>query len=143
MKKIAITIGAISTLVLVLVAVAVLNQEIESQENNPEPEIKTQEIELEADIIMPTKTSRPGCEKTDACYVPSTITINQGETVTWANKDVAFHSVTSGFYDTPTDLFDSGHLDPEEKFSITFEEKGVHNYFCTLHPWMAGKVIVE
>ena len=143
MKKIAITIGTISALVLALVAIAVLNQEIDSQENNSEPEIKKQEIESEADVIMPNKTSRPGCEKTDACYVPSTITITQGETVTWANKDVAFHSVTSGFYDSPTDLFDSGHLDPEEKFSVTFEEKGVYNYFCTLHPWMAGKVLVE
>ena len=143
MKKIAITIGAISTLILVLVAIAVLNQEIESQENNSESEIKTQEIELEPDVIMPTKTSRPGCEKTDSCYVPSITTINHGETVTWANKDVAFHSVTSGLYDSPTDLFDSGHLDPEEKFSVTFEEKGVYNYFCTLHPWMAGQVLVE
>ena len=143
MKKIAITIGTISALLLALVAIAVLNQEIESQENNSEPEIKTKEIESEPDVIMPNKTSRPGFEKTDACYVPSTITINQGEKVTWANKDVAFHSVTSGFYDSPTDLFDSGHLDPEEKFSVTFEEKGVYNYFCTLHPWMAGKVLVE
>ena len=125
-----------------LVAIAVLNQEIESQKNS-ESEIKTQEIELEADIIMPNKVSRPGCEATDSCYIPSTVTISQGETVTWANEDVAFHSVTSGFYDSPTDLFDSGHLDPEEKFSITFEEKGVYDYFCTLHPWMDGQVIVE
>lgn len=142
MKKIVITVGAISTLILVLVAIAVLNQEIESQSNEPESEIKTQ-VESEADVIMPTKVSRPGCEETDSCYVPSTFTISAGETVTWLNGDSAFHSVTSGLYDSPTDLFDSGHLDPEEKYSVTFEEPGVYDYFCTLHPWMEAQVIVE
>ena len=143
MKKIIITVGAISALILVLVAIAVLNQEIESQANEPEPEIKTQEVEAEADVIMPNKVSRPGCEETDECYIPSKITIKAGETVVWENGDVAFHSVTSGLYDSPTDLFDSGHLDPMEKYSVTFEEPGVYDYFCTLHPWMEAQVIVE
>ena len=124
-------------------AISVLNQEIESQKNKPELELNTQDITLEPDVIMPTKVSRPGCEETNSCYIPTIITVSQGDTVTWANQDVAFHSVTSGFYDNPTELFDSGHLDPEEKFSVTFEEKGTFDYFCTLHPWMEGKVLVE
>ena len=98
-------------------------------------------IEIMADVIMPTKVSRPGCEETDSCYVPSIIiTVKQNQTVTWSNEDVAFHSVTSGIYGEPTTLFDSGHLDPEQKFSYTFDEKGAFDYFCTLHPWMKGKV---
>ncbi|GFN41351.1 MAG: hypothetical protein YK1312THETA_1010001 [Marine Group I thaumarchaeote] len=40
-------------------------------------------------------------------------------------------------------MFDSGYLDPNESFSIKFEESGTFDYFCTLHPWMKGKVIVE
>jgi plastocyanin len=92
---------------------------------------------------MPIKVSRPGCEETNSCYLPSIITINQGQQVTWSNEDVAFHTVTSGLYDEPSDLFDSGHLDPEEKFIVSFDEPGTFDYFCTLHPWMAGKVIVE
>ncbi len=43
----------------------------------------------------------------------------------------------------PTDLFDSGHLDPFESYTLTFDEAGTYDYFCTLHPWMKGKVIVE
>ena len=103
MKKIVITIGAISALVLVLVAVVVLNTEIESQDDNSEPKIETHEVTTDADVIMPNKVSRPGCEETDTCYIPSFFTVNKGEQVTWLNDDVAFHSVTSGFYDSPTD----------------------------------------
>ena len=101
------------------------------------------EIEVEADVVMPTKVSRPGCEEDDRCYIPSKITIKKGEQVTWINEDSAFHSVTSGFYDTPTDLFDSGYMDPFDVYALTFDEEGVFDYFCTLHPWMEGQVIVE
>jgi plastocyanin len=97
----------------------------------------------DVDVIMPTKSSRPGCDETNLCYIPSEITIKTGESVTWQNQDAAFHSITSGFYDKPNDLFDSGHLDPNQMFSVKFEEEGMYDYFCTLHPWMAGKVIVE
>ena len=98
---------------------------------------------IKADVIMPTKVSRPGCEKIDHCFVPSQITIHKGESVTWVNEDAAFHSVTSGYYDTPSGLFDSGYLDPYQSFSYTFEETGTYHYYCTLHPWMEGQVMVE
>ena len=101
------------------------------------------DVVLEPDVVMPTKVSRPGCEENDLCYVPSQITIKKGNLVMWTNEDSAFHSVTSGFYDDPSGLFDSGYLDPFESFSFVFEETGVYDYYCTLHPWMYGKVIVE
>ena len=134
-KKITIA-ATISILAVVLIAIAF---------STPSDEIKSEEPEpvVEGDVIMPTKVSRPGCEKIDKCYIPSKITINSGEKVTWVNEDSAFHSVTSGFYDSPTDLFDSGHLDPFESYSLDFNEKGTFDYFCTLHPWMEGQVIVE
>lgn len=100
-------------------------------------------IEPAADVVMPTKVSRPGCEETDECYVPPEITIQRGAAVTWLNEDSAFHSVTSGLYGAPTGLFDSGHMDPLETFSYTFSEAGVYDYYCTLHPWMQGRVVVE
>jgi plastocyanin len=98
---------------------------------------------LKVDVIMSTKVSRPGCEKTDSCYTPSKIVIKQGDSVTWVNEDAAFHSVTSGYYNEPSELFDSGYLDPEEVFTFVFENTGTYDYFCTLHPWMKGQVIVE
>jgi plastocyanin len=100
-------------------------------------------ISHKVDVIMSTKVSRPGCETTDSCYTPSKITIKQGSLVTWMNEDSAFHSVTSGFYDDPNELFDSGYLDPQQSFTFSFEDIGTYNYFCTLHPWMKGQVIVQ
>ncbi|MBI2643537.1 MAG: cupredoxin domain-containing protein, partial [Nitrosarchaeum sp.] len=103
-------------------------------------DVDAQKTVLKGDVIMPTKVSRPGCEKTDSCYTPSKIVIKQGNSVTWVNEDVAFHSVTSGYYDEPSEIFDSGYLDPEESFTFIFENIGTYDYFCTLHPWMKGKV---
>ena len=132
-------------IILIGIGCAVIIAAIASLLQNDNSELKPEksEIAIEADIIMPNKVSRPGCELTDSCYVPSIIMVNQGEQVTWSNEDVAFHSVTSGEYDAPTGLFDSGHLDPGEKFSFSFDQKGEYDYFCTLHPWMKGKVVVE
>ena len=106
-------------------------------------DVDDQKTILKGDVIMSTKVSRPGCEKTDSCYTPSKIVIKQGGSVTWVNEDVAFHSVTSGYYDKPSEIFDSEYLDPEESFTFIFENIGTYDYFCTLHPWMKGQVIVE
>ncbi len=100
------------------------------------------EVVVNADVIMPTKASRPGCEEADRCYIPSVIAIDFGNKVTWVNEDSAFHTVTSGFYGESSELFDSGHLDPYESFTFDFDEKGTYDYFCTLHPWMKGQVLV-
>lgn len=143
MKKKAILIGIVSSIIIAITAIAIENVDSNPQNLDLESSDENDEVVLDADVIMPTKVSRPGCETTNSCYVPSIISIKQGEQVTWSNEDVAFHSVTSGFYDSPTDLFNSGHMDPGQKFSVTFEEKGIFDYFCTLHPWMEGKVIVE
>ena len=112
-----------------------------SQNTNFEQNIDDSKPPLKADVVMPTKVSRPGCEKTDSCYIPTNISIKQGDSVTWLNQDAAFHSVTSGYYGDPSGLFDSGYLDPEESFTFIFENVGVYDYFCTLHPWMKGQVI--
>jgi len=135
-RKKGISVGIISGIILVIIVITL-------QSNDSESKTEKSEIVIEADVIMPIKVSRPGCEETNSCYLPSIITIKQGQQVTWSNEDVAFHTVTSGLYDEPSDLFDSGHLDPEQKFIVSFDERGTFDYFCTLHPWMAGKVIVE
>ncbi|MFN3655180.1 MAG: plastocyanin/azurin family copper-binding protein [Candidatus Nitrosotenuis sp.] len=94
-------------------------------------------------VSITVSSSRPGCEKTDTCYVPPEVVIYQGDTVAWINDDSAFHTVTSGFYDEHDGLFDSGQLDPSQIFSFKFDEGGYFDYYCRLHPWMDGQVIVR
>jgi plastocyanin len=130
------TVGVIG--VVILVTITLFFSNYPTEENVDETDLL-----IKGDVIMPTKVSRPGCDETDRCYIPSLIVIEKGKQVTWVNEDSAFHSITSGFYDTPTDLFDSGHLDPFESYTLTFDEIGTYDYFCTLHPWMKGQVIVE
>ena len=140
-----IGIAVLASLAIVISGMSGEPQPEPRPESNSETIVESLEHESssQADVIMPTKVSRPGCEIEDRCYIPSKITVEQGKQVTWVNEDSAFHSVTSGFYDAPTELFDSGYLDPYETYSLTFDEPGTYDYYCTLHPWMEGQVIVE
>ena len=135
MKKIPLMI-LIGVIIIAIIAFSLSNNSnIENSEES--------DLIVKGDVVMPSKVSRPGCEVKDICYIPSVIAIQKGKQITWVNEDSAFHSVTSGFYDAPIDLFDSGYLDPYESFTYTFDESGTYDYFCTLHPWMKGQVIVE
>ena len=71
-------------------------------------------------------------------FGPETITIPVGATVTWTNKDDIPHTSVS------TDgVFKSKVLDTDEKFSYTFTKAGTYPYYCTIHPKMTGKVVVQ
>jgi len=136
-KKIGIVIGVI--VLSIIFVVSDINFEDGSEEISQVETVK----ETETMIIMPVKAARPDCGPNDECYIPSKMTIKPGETVYWKNQDAAFHSVTSGFYDDPDGLFDSELLDPEDIFSYKFTEEGIYDYYCTLHPWMKGIILVE
>lgn len=85
-----------------------------------------------------------GCEKTDSCFSPSNITIEQGTTVTWKSENDADHMVFSGTAVVgPNGIFESDHIFLGETFSYTFESTGTYQYFDIAHPWMAGVVIVQ
>ena len=71
-------------------------------------------------------------------FGPQELTISAGTTVTWTNRDDIPHTVVS------TDkLFKSKVLDTDDKFSFTFNKAGTYPYFCSIHPKMTGKVIVQ
>jgi plastocyanin len=95
-------------------------------------------------ISIPSGASAPGCDETNECFIPSEVTVNVGETVTWSNNDSAAHTVTSG---TPTGgpdgTFDSSLFMAGTTFSYTFDNAGEYNYFCMVHPWMTGKIQVN
>jgi len=86
-------------------------------------------------------SSTPGCEPN--CFVPSTVTIEEGGTVTWENTDNAAHTASSGTPEGgPDGVFDSSLMMVNGSFSFTFDSAGTYPYFCMVHPWMQGTVVV-
>ena len=73
-------------------------------------------------------------------FGPATVTVAVGTTVTWTNRDDIPHTVVST--DDPK-AFKSKVLDTDEKFSYTFAKPGTYPYFCSIHPKMTGKVVVQ
>jgi plastocyanin len=71
-------------------------------------------------------------------FVPATITVAPGTTVTFVNDDEEPHTVTSN-----DKSFDSEGLDTNQKFTHTFAKAGTFMYFCEVHPYMHGTVIVK
>ena len=87
-------------------------------------------------------------------YSPPVLTIQRGDTVTWINEDREGHTVTSGqgagrfgwmggtTFGEPDGYFDSDRFLKDESWSFTFDESGLFNYYCTIHPWMEGVIFV-
>jgi plastocyanin len=74
----------------------------------------------------------------DFMFVPMSLTVKAGSTVTWANKDDEPHTVVSD-----TGLFRSGAVDTDETFTFKFDKPGTYHFTCSIHPQMVGTVVVE
>jgi plastocyanin len=83
--------------------------------------------------------SAPAAVKIDNfSFGPAELTVSVGTTVQWTNRDDIPHTVVS------TDgVFKSHALDTDESFSYKFDKTGTYPYFCSLHPKMTGKVVVQ
>ena len=114
----------------------------------------TSQTQSEIDISVGAGASASAaCVTTNNCFSPNPTYVSPGTTVTWKNTDTVSHTVTSGHVsdDNSGSLFDSGLIHPTPStisslgastFSFTFTNAGTYNYFCTVHPWMIGQVIV-
>ena len=74
----------------------------------------------------------------DFSFVPSTVNVAVGTTVTWRNNGIVEHTTTS-----TSPGWDSGLMMPGQSFSLDFDTAGTFRYRCDLHPFMVGFVIVE
>jgi plastocyanin len=72
-------------------------------------------------------------------FMPAPMTVPVGATVTWINHDDVPHTIVS----EDQQSFKSKALDTDEKFSHTFDKPGTYSYFCSIHPKMVAKIIVE
>ncbi len=71
-------------------------------------------------------------------FTPTTLTVAAGTTVTWTNSDDVPHTVVSD-----DKVFKSKVLDTDEKFSYTFTKPGTYPYFCSVHPKMTARIVVQ
>ena len=71
-------------------------------------------------------------------FTPATLTVKAGTQITWTNADDIPHTVVSDDHS-----FRSKVLDTDEKFTFTASNPGTYSYFCSIHPKMTGKVVVE
>lgn len=107
-------------------------------------------------VTIPNGASNPHFE-TEAkfWYSPPVLTIHKNDVVKWLNSDAEIHTVTSGSgidrgqlaqgktNGTSDGYFDSGPFRPGQSWSFTFDKEGTFYYFCTIHPWMVGAIVVS
>ena len=71
-------------------------------------------------------------------FSPNTLTLKVGSTIRWTNHDDIPHNVVS-----EDKSFKSKVLDTDQQFSYTFTKPGTYTYFCSIHPKMTGKIVVQ
>ena len=78
-------------------------------------------------------------------YAPPEVQVAAGNSIKWTNDDNVIHTVTQGKPSEGANStgFNSGPIQPGGTFVHFFDESGTVDYFCTVHPHMIGKVIVN
>jgi len=75
-------------------------------------------------------------------FIPDSLNIPVGTTVTWINQDSTAYTVTSKDTVNSEILFDSGSILPNDTFNYTFNNSGVYHYYCRKHPRLMNGVII-
>jgi amicyanin len=73
----------------------------------------------------------------DFKFNPATLTVPVGATVTWTNQDEEPHTIAA-----KDGSFHSPGMDTHGTYSYTFTAPGSYDYVCSIHPFMAGTVVV-
>lgn len=71
-------------------------------------------------------------------FAPATVTVPAGTSVRWTNRDDIPHTVVSD-----DGAFKSKVLDTDEEFAFTLSKPGTYSYFCSIHPKMTAKIVVQ
>ncbi|BBZ10380.1 cupredoxin domain-containing protein [Mycobacterium branderi] len=70
-------------------------------------------------------------------FVPPTLTVAAGSTVTWTNRDEEPHTVAAS-----DGSFRSPGMGSQATYTHTFSTAGTFDYICSIHPFMHGTVVV-
>ena len=118
MNKKLLFLGSMVAMSLAIVALFILQAPLAKSE-----ETKAQGLEVRVDNFT---------------FSPDTITVPLNSSVTWVNKDDIPHVIASN-----DGLFKSKALDTDQQYSFTFTKAGTYPYYCSIHPKMTGKIIVQ
>ena len=95
------------------------------------------------DVTIPTGAGDSTNAEKRFFYSPWELTVDIYDEVQWGNGDTVAHTVTSGNATAgPDGTFDSGMISPGKSFTFKFVKGGTFPYYCSIHPWMAGSVMV-
>jgi len=137
----------ITIITLVQVVPLAYSQTVKAYDNktvvNPSPELAAINNTLpDNNVTIVTGSSSP---KNENYFVPPVLHTSKGAIVTWTNEDSALHTVVSRAHAAGSSFpeFDSEYIGPNDTFKYTFSTAGTFDYYCVLHPFMKGKVIVR
>lgn len=90
-------------------------------------------------VCRSPKTEGSGTEVAlqEFCFKPTILSVAPGQTVTWKNWEVVPHTVTSATY-----IWENRELRQGDSFSVPFDTPGIYPYYCILHYYMGGAVVV-
>lgn len=95
------------------------------------------------DVTIPTGAADSTNAEKRFFYSPWELTAEIYDEVQWGNGDTVAHTVTSGNVTSGADgIFDSGLISPGKSFTFKFAKSGTFPYFCSIHPWMMGSVMI-
>jgi len=101
--------------------------------------------DTEITISPASGSGTPGCEETaEGCNIPKEAIVDVGGKVIFSNTDTAAHTFTAGTAaEGPSGAFDSGLAIAGSSYEWTPTTIGEFPYFCMVHPWMVGLIVVQ
>ena len=84
-----------------------------------------------------TRSQMHRIEMNNVAFAPVEITVRNGDTVEWDNRDPVAHTATSkqGAFDV--------NVPPRQKRDKVMTQPGTFTYVCRYHPNMKGRIVVE
>lgn len=108
-----------------------------SQSATPAPQLKTNTKTTTTQKPVPTEVAHTSITIKDYSFVPSSLSIKKGTTITWTNKDIAKHTVTGEAGGPSSEFFGQN-----QTYSYTFNTPGIYPYHCEPHPYMTATIVV-
>lgn len=93
--------------------------------------------------IFPASIPAGASGQGNPSFEPATIEVKKGDAIEWTNNDNVPHTVTSFSDDGKS--FDSSIIMPSKKYILDTSKlsETKYDYFCTVHPYMKGKIVLK